>query len=59
MAKKKEKGKRFFILPTGEKYEVIGETGRYYICTDGIQFRKSANRGVIETVKPEPKKEDE
>lgn len=59
MAKKKEKAKRFFVLPTGERFEVIGETGRYFICADGIQFRKSANRGVIEKVKPEEKKEEE
>lgn len=48
MAKKKTsaKTKRVFALKNGDEYDVISETGKYYIC-NGTQFRKSANRGVI------------
>ena len=49
-SKKKAKTKTIFVLhATGEQYDVIAETGKYYIC-NGTQFRKSGNRGVIREV---------
>lgn len=45
--KKKAKADRVFVLPDGEKYNIVGETGKYILCENGIQFRKSAKRGEV------------
>lgn len=47
MAKKKSKTKQFFVLSETERYEVIGETGKYYLCEGGTQFRKLGGRGTL------------
>ena len=50
MATKKKsapKSKAVFVLHDGSRYNVVSETGKYIICENGIQFRKSANRGEI------------
>lgn len=46
MAKKKQNYKLVYVFPNGEKYDVIGENGKYYLC-EGTQFRKSAERGIL------------
>lgn len=56
MAKKKVKASRFFVLPSGERYEVTGENGKYWLCGD-TKFRKSAGRGTVEEVRPAPEPE--
>lgn len=38
--KKKAKAKTVFVLPDGSKYNVVGETGKYVLCENGIQFRR-------------------
>lgn len=60
MAKKKDRQKKIFVLPTGEQYRVTGENGVYWFCEDAdgrkTQFRKAAGRGVIsEEAAKEPK----
>ena len=47
MAKKKPKFKLVYVLSNDEKYTVIGENGKYYLCEGNTQFRKSAERGVL------------
>ena len=32
--------KRVLVLKTGEKFPIIGENGRYWLC-EGANFRKS------------------
>lgn len=49
MAKKKEKKIKLALIG-GEKYEITGENGRYWVCGDK-QFRKA--NVVVEEVKPE------
>lgn len=44
MAKKKTK--KVYILSNGERYDVTGETGRYFLCGE-TQFRKAARRGKV------------
>ena len=50
MAKKKQKveaekiveevsAKRYLTMENGDKYEIVGESGKYYFCK-GTQFRK-------------------
>ena len=46
-----------YIMANGDRYEVIGEDGKYYFCKGNTQFRKSAKRGVIE--RAEIEKQDE
>ena len=56
MATKKKaaaKAKRVFVLHDGSRYDVVSETGKYIVCENGIQFRKSANRGeIVEEANP-------
>lgn len=47
MAKKKAKTIRFLIFPDGEKREITGETGKYWICGDA-QFRKTRGLEIVE-----------
>ena len=48
MAKKKtQTTQRVYVLSNGERYNVINEDGKYYICECGTQFRKSAHRGKL------------
>ena len=47
MAKKKTQTKLVYVLTNGERYDVSGENGKYYLCECGTQFRKSANRGKL------------
>ena len=48
--------KRSLILKTGQEYAITGESGKYYICGDGIQFRKaSADIDYIKEIS-DPKK---
>ena len=47
MAKKKQNYKQVYVFPNGEKYEVVGENGKYYLCEGDTQFRKSAERGIL------------
>ena len=47
-----------YVMPNGDRYEVIGEDGKYYYCSGKTQFRKSAKRGVIERTEAE-KRADE
>lgn len=50
--------KRSLILKTGQEYAITGESGKYYICGDGIQFRKaSADIDYIKEIS-DPKKEE-
>ena len=57
MAKKKEKAKTFYVLESGERFEVTGENGKYYFCENGVQFRRASKLGHIEKVKAqEPEK---
>lgn len=49
MAKKKAKTKKVYVLHSGGTYDVIEETGKYYICPE-TQFRKSAKRGALHDV---------
>lgn len=56
MAKKQPKTKLIYVLPNGETYTVIGDTGKYYVCECGTQFRKSAKRGILKRIEIEPKK---
>lgn len=60
MAKKKTAKKRIFVLKNGDRYEITGETGKYWLCGP-TQFRKLAERGriVYEDVTPEPEPEVE
>lgn len=44
MAKKKTK--KVYVLDNGERYDIIGENGRYYLC-EVTQFRKAAERGRV------------
>lgn len=44
MAKKKTK--KVYVLSNGERYDVTGETGRYFLCGE-TQFRKAARRGKV------------
>ena len=44
-SRKKAKASKVFVLPDGRKYKVTGETGKYVLCENGIQFRR--NRGEI------------
>lgn len=56
MAKKKApKFKLVYILRNGDKYDVIGDTGKYYVCAGNTQFRKNAKRGALmkEEIEPE------
>lgn len=50
MAKKTGK---LLVLTDERELEIIGETGRYYIC-NGCQFKKSSNQ--IKEIKKAPKK---
>lgn len=43
--KKKAKADRVFVLPDGTKYNIVGETGKFILCENGIQFRRQ--RGEI------------
>jgi len=43
--KKKAKADRVFVLPDGTKYNIVGETGKYILCENGIQFRRQ--RGEV------------
>ncbi len=47
MAKKRQKTKLVYLMPNGDKYDVISDTGKYYVCAGGTQFRKSARRGKL------------
>lgn len=47
MAKKKPKFNLVYVLSADEKYTVIGENGKYYLCEGDTQFRKSAERGIL------------
>lgn len=38
---KKAKTIRFAVLSDGDRREITGENGRYYVCGD-VQFRKSS-----------------
>ena len=58
MAKKKKAVGREYVLSNGEVYVVTGETGKYYLCEGGTQFRKSAKRGVLRDA-AEPTAEEE
>lgn len=58
MAKKKAKTKKVFVLANGDRYDVTGETGKYYICGD-TQFRKLGGRGEIVEVPVETEVEDQ
>jgi hypothetical protein len=44
-SRKKAKATKVFVLPDGRKYKVTGETGKYVLCENGIQFRR--NRGEL------------
>ena len=65
MASKKKKSAKTYkvlVLDNGREYELVGETGKYWLCK-GTQFRKSAHRdAVVETRKieqpDEPKAEE-
>lgn len=57
MAKKKAKTKKVFVLSNGDRYDVTGETGKYYVCGD-TQFRKLGGRGEIVEVPAETEGED-
>ena len=57
MAKKKVKVVRYLLLPNGERFEITGETGKYWLCGD-TQFRKSHGWAVLDEPVPiEDKKE--
>lgn len=47
MAKKKPKTKLVYILKNGERYDVISDSGKYYVCAGHTQFRKNAHRGEL------------
>lgn len=66
MAKKKTAAKtaesnikRVYVLADGTTYDILSETGKYYICAYGTQFRKSANRGKVESVEIESAESEE
>ena len=52
--------KKFLILPSGARYEVTDENGKYYVCGD-IRFRKMNPMivDVVEEVIKEEKKEED
>lgn len=39
----KQKNKMFLVLYGGERIEVIGDKGKYYLC-EGRQFRKESGQ---------------
>lgn len=48
MAKKKApKSRLVYVLRNGDRYDVTGENGKYYLCEGNTQFRKSAKRGEL------------
>lgn len=52
-----EQGKKYLVTVSGEKIQVIGETGRYYITRDR-QYRKSNPEiARVEIRMPKKKKE--
>lgn len=60
MAKKKKAEKQLvYVLKNGDRYNVIAETGKYYLCEGNTQFRKLANRGVIEEAEIENEEAEE
>lgn len=54
MAKKGKKTRLVYVLENGETYNVISDSGKYYICECGTQFRKSAKRGTLKKIEVEP-----
>ena len=61
MSKKKSapKSKKVYVLADGTTYDIISETGKYYLCAYGTQFRKAAKRGKVERVDLESAENEE
>ena len=49
--------KRVLKLKSGQEYDVVEQTGKYYICADGTQFR--ILNPDIESVKDVKEKKEE
>ena len=47
MAKKKARTIRFLVFPDGERREITGETGKYWLCGE-TQFRKARALEIVE-----------
>lgn len=52
---KKNRTEAFLVMKNGDRYKVVGENERYWLC-EGTQFRKS-NPNIMEIVKTKPAKE--
>lgn len=59
--KKAKKTYKVLVLDGGKEYDLVKETGKYWVC-NGAKFNKSLRNGKVETRKieqPEDPKKDE